>query len=168
MVDPRGAGGGLVPLSTLGQHTPGERGGGARRGGAPPSGPRQYGGTELTAVGERRRLPSSGRTTPVSAARPPASCFDWTFDGPVNRITQGKDTVVIQYGQMGLKRTVYMNLKDHPAGVQGQPGRPLDWAVGGRRAGGGYRRFLPGVLNAPVRHGTGCTWWSASRSTRRP
>ena len=41
--------------------------------------------------------------------------FDWTFDGPVNRITQNKDSIVIEYGQFGLKRTVYMNLKEHPA-----------------------------------------------------
>jgi hypothetical protein len=40
--------------------------------------------------------------------------FDWTFDGPVNRITQNKDTIVIQYGQLNLKRTVYMNMKTHP------------------------------------------------------
>ena len=28
--------------------------------------------------------------------------FDWTFDGPVNRITQNKDTIELLYGQMGL------------------------------------------------------------------
>jgi len=79
--------------------------------------------------------------------------FDWTFDGPVNRITQNKDTIVIQYGQMGLKRTVHMNLKSHPATVKPS------------RAGHSIGRwegdtlvvdtvgFLPGVLNAPVRHG---------------
>ena len=44
--------------------------------------------------------------------------FDWTFDGPVNRITQNKDTIVIEYGQMNLKRTVYMNQKTHPANVK--------------------------------------------------
>src|SRR5262249_45327828 len=55
MVDPRGAGGGLVPLGTLNQYQPGERrgGGGGRRRGAP-AGPRLYGGTELTDAGQPR------------------------------------------------------------------------------------------------------------------
>jgi hypothetical protein len=44
--------------------------------------------------------------------------FDWTFAGPVNRITQNKDPIVIEYRQFGLERTVYMNLKDHPAAVK--------------------------------------------------
>ena len=78
--------------------------------------------------------------------------FDWTFDGPVNRITQNKDTIVIEYGQRNLKRTVYMNMKTHPDNV-----KPT-------RAGHSIGRwendvlvvdtvgFLPGVLNAPVRH----------------
>ena len=78
--------------------------------------------------------------------------FDWTFDGPVNRITQNKDTIVIQYGQMDLRRTVYMNVKTHPENI-----KPT-------RAGHSIGRwdgdvlvvdtvgFEPGVLNAPVRH----------------
>ena len=44
--------------------------------------------------------------------------FDWTFDGPVNRITQNRDTIVIEYGQLNLKRTVHMNMKSHPANVK--------------------------------------------------
>jgi hypothetical protein len=70
----------------------------------------------------------------------------------VNRITQNKDTIVFEYGQMGLKRTIYMNLKEHPANT-----KPT-------RAGHSIGRwendvlvvdtvgFLPGVLSAPVRH----------------
>ena len=79
--------------------------------------------------------------------------FDWTFDGPVNRITQNKDTIVLQYGQMDLKRTIYMNQKDHPASVRpSRAGHSI-----GRWEGDvlvvDTVRFLPGVLNAPVRHG---------------
>jgi hypothetical protein len=44
--------------------------------------------------------------------------FDWTFDGPVNRITQNKDTILLLYGQMGLKRTIAMNMKEHPANIK--------------------------------------------------
>jgi hypothetical protein len=79
--------------------------------------------------------------------------FDWAFDGPVNRIAQNKDTIVIQYGQLGFTRTVHMNLKAHPAGIKPS------------RAGHSIGRwendvlvvdtvgFLPGVLSPPVLHG---------------
>jgi hypothetical protein len=42
--------------------------------------------------------------------------FDWVFDGPINRITQTKDTITMEYGR-GLKRTIHMGMKSHPANV---------------------------------------------------
>ena len=153
MVDPRGAGGGLVPLSTIATAKPGERGGGARRGGGPPAGPRLYGGTELTALGEKAATEFKREDNPRFSCQTTSITFDWTFDGPVNRITQNKDTIVLQYGQMDLKRTIYMNQKDHPASVRpSRAGHSI-----GRWEGDvlvvDTARFLPGVLNAPVRHG---------------
>ena len=162
MVDPRGAGGGLVPLSTIGQYDSGQRargggGGGARPGGAgrgAPAGPRLYGGTQLTALGEAQAASFGQADNPRFRCETTSILFDWTFDGPVNRITQNKDTVVIEYGQRNLKRTVYMNMTAHPANVKPS------------RAGHSIGRwdndvlvvdtvaFLPGVLNAPVRHGS--------------
>src|SRR5215469_18402235 len=52
MVNPKGTGGGLVPLNQLPEYDSGERKGsaGARRG---PPGPRLYGGTELTDAGTK-------------------------------------------------------------------------------------------------------------------
>ena len=156
MADPRGTGGGLVPLSQLETAKPGERrggGGGARRGGGPPPGPRLYGGTELTTMGEQAAAKFVRDDNPRFRCETTSIIFDWAFDGPVNRITQNNDTIVIQYGQMDLRRTVYMNMKTHPVNV-----KPT-------RAGHSIGRwegdvlivdtvgFLPGVLNAPVRHG---------------
>jgi hypothetical protein len=155
MADPRGTGGGLVPLSQLETARPAQRGGGggARRGGGPPAGPRLYGGTELTAMGEQAAATFVRDDNPRFRCETTSIIFDWTFDGPVNRITQNKDNIVIQYGQMDLRRTVYMNMKAHPANA-----KPT-------RAGHSIGRwegdvlivdtvgFLPGVLNAPVRHG---------------
>jgi hypothetical protein len=153
MVDPRGSGGGLVPLSTVATAKPGERGGGARRGGGPPAGPRLYGGTELTPLGEKAAAEFKREDNPRFSCQTTSITFDWTFDGPVNRITQNKDTIVLQYGQMDLKRTIYMNQKDHPANVRpSRAGHSI-----GRWEGDvlvvDTVRFLPGVLNAPVRHG---------------
>ena len=156
MADPRGTGGGLVPLSQLETVKPGERrggGGGARRGGGPPPGPRLYGGTELTPLGEQAATKFTRADNPRFRCETTSIVFDWTFDGPVNRITQNKDNIVIEYGQMDLRRTVHMSMKTHPANV-----KPT-------RAGHSIGRwegdtlvvdtvaFEPGVLNAPVRHG---------------
>ena len=159
MADPRGVGGGLVPLSTVGTYKPGERqggagGGNAARGGGrgAAAGPRLYGGTELTPEGEQQAAKFTRDDNPRFQCLTTSILFDWTFDGPVNRITQNRDTIEIQYGQMNLKRTVYMNQKTHPATVKPS------------RAGHSIGRwegdtlvvdtvgFLPGVLNAPVRH----------------
>jgi hypothetical protein len=155
MADPRGTGGGLVPLSQLEQIKPGERrgGGGGRRGAGPPAGPRLYGGTELTTLGEQAAAKFTRDDNPRFRCETTSIIFDWTFDGPVNRITQNKDTIVIQYGQMDLRRTIHMNVKTHPANVKpSRAGHSIGrWegdvlvvdSVG----------FQPGVLSAPVRHG---------------
>jgi hypothetical protein len=156
MADPRGTGGGLVPLSDLEKTKPGERrggGGGARRGGGPPPGPRLYGGTELTALGEQAAAKFTRDDNPRFRCETTSIVFDWTFDGPVNRITQNKDTILIQYGQMDLRRTVYMNMKTHPANIKpSRAGHSI-----GRWEGDvlvvDTVAFQPGVLNAPVRHG---------------
>jgi uncharacterized protein DUF6152 len=157
MADPRGTGGGLVPLSTLKTIDeaggPRRGGGGAGRGrGAAATGPRLYGGTELTEQGTKEAAAFQRSDNPRFSCQTTSILFDWTFDGPVNRITQNRDNIVIQYGQMGLKRTVDMKAKTHPANA-----KPT-------RAGHSIGRwendvlivdtvaFLPGVLNAPVRH----------------
>ena len=154
MVDPRGTGGGLVRLSQLSEFKPGERrgGGGAGRGRGAATGPRLYGGTELTALGEQMAASFKREDNPRFRCETTSIVFDWTFDGPVNRITQNKDTILLQYGQMGLKRTIYTNMKEHPSNI-----KPT-------RAGHSIGRwegdvlvvetvgFMPGVLNGPVRH----------------
>jgi hypothetical protein len=158
MADPRGVGGGLVPLGRIGQAAqpaaPRAGGGGAPRGGGRGAGgPRQYGGTELTELGNSMATAFDGqKDNPRFQCQTTSIIFDWTFDGPVNRITQNRDTIVIEYGQFNLKRTVHMNLKAHPANL-----RPS-------RAGHSIGRwdgdtlvvdtvgFSPGVLSAPVRH----------------
>ena len=157
MADPRGVGGGLVPLSTVNQVKPGERqaragGAGAGRGAGRAAGPRLYGGTELTPEGEQQAAKFTRDDNPRFKCLTTSILFDWTFDGPVNRITQNRDNIVIQYGQMDLKRTVYMNQKTHPANVKpSRAGHSI-----GRWEGDTLVvdtvAFLPGVLNAPVRH----------------
>ncbi len=153
MVDPRGAGGGLVPLSTVSQahaRRPRGRGASGRRTAQRPALVRWHG---ADAAGEQAAAAFKREDNPRFRCLTTSILFDWTFDGPVNRITQKKDAIVIQYGQMGLKRTVYMDQKDHPASVKAsRAGHSI-----GRWEGDvlvvDTARFLPGVLNAPVRHG---------------
>ena len=159
MADPRGVGGGLIPLSEVEEarasgRAGGAAGGGGRggRAGGAPAGPRLYGGTELTERGEKEAAAFTQQDNPRFRCETTSILFDWTFDGPVNRITQNRDAIVLQYGQMNLRRTIFMNQRTHPANV-----RPS-------RAGHSIGRwendvlvvdtvgFLPGVLNAPVRH----------------
>jgi len=156
MANPRGTGGGLVPLGNLQQIDaaggPPARGGGGGRRGAPPAGPRLYGGTELTDAGTEAAAKFTQQDNPRFRCETTSIIFDWTFDGPVNRITQKKDEIEILYGQMGLKRTIHMNVKDHPASVKPtRAGHSI-----GRWDGDvlvvDTARFLPGVLNGTVRH----------------
>jgi hypothetical protein len=166
MRDPRGVGGGLQRLSTIGER-PAETPPQARAGGAAPAagrgaapgrgrgagGPRMFNGAELTERAIKEADAMTQADNPRFKCETTSIIFDWTFDGPVNRITQNRNDIVIEYGQMNLKRTVYMNLKQHPANI-----KPT-------RAGHSIGRwegdtlivdtvgFLPGVLNGTTRHG---------------
>ena len=155
MANPRGTGGGLVPLGDLPKIDaaggPQARGGGGGRRGAP-TGPRLYGGTELTEAGTEAAARFQQQDNPRFHCETTSILFDWTFDGAVNRITQKKDTIELLYGQMGLKRTIYMNMKDHPATVK--PTR-AGHSIGhwdGDVLVVDTARFLPGVLNGTVRN----------------
>ena len=168
MRDPRGVGGGLVPLSTVGERpdtqpqaaaAPAAARGGAARGGAGggrgrgAGGPRMFNGAELTERAIKEADAMTQADNPRFKCETTSILFDWTFDGPVNRITQNRDTIVIEYGQLNLRRTVFMNMKQHPANV-----KPT-------RAGHSIGRwegdtlvvdtvgFLPGILNGNTRHG---------------
>ena len=78
--------------------------------------------------------------------------FDWTFDGPVNRITQSDDVLTIEYGQPGLKRTVNLDAA-HPAVIE--PSR-VGHSIGhweGDVLVVDTVGFLPGMLGTEFAHG---------------
>ena len=154
MTDPRGRGGALVPLSTVDDFEPGEgRIGGFPGTGGGGGGPRTIRGATLTPLGEQAASEFGMfevEDNPRLRCETTSIIFDWSFDGPINRITQNDETIVIQYGQLGLTRTVHMNLAEHPA------------AIAPSRAGHSIGRweddvlvvdtvgFAPGVLSPPV------------------
>jgi hypothetical protein len=128
MTDPKGLNGTLVPLSQVGKYAPG----------GVPEGQREIPGARGTAEANAGGLPLS-RPAPRAAValtdagkaamdklaalpRAERSCMqgsivsDWGGEG-VNRITQSADTIKLQYGRLGLERTIYMKLASHPANV---------------------------------------------------
>ena len=114
MTDPRGRGGALVPLSEVANYAAGERS---------DENARQYRtrDVELTAAGKEAAdafQMYSSADNPRMRCETTSIIFDWTFDGPVNRITQSGDTITLQYGQLGFTRTIHMNETVHPANVQ--------------------------------------------------
>ena len=152
MTDPRGRGGALVPLSTVDKYKPGEgRIGGARGGGR--GGPRVIQGAELTPLGEKEAEQFAvlfSKNNPRMRCETTSIIFDWAFDGPVNRITQNRDTIVLQYGQLGFTRTIHMNVKTHPPNIKA--------SRGGHSIGRWEKDvlivdtigFAPGVLSPPI------------------
>jgi hypothetical protein len=54
---------------------------------------------------------------PRLRCRPTSIIFDWVFDGAVNRITQEKDRIVINYGLYSFERVIHMNMNAHPAAI---------------------------------------------------
>jgi hypothetical protein len=151
MANARGTGGGLVPLDKLTDYKPGDRPA-IPFTGAPGTGPRRYGGTELTEAGEKAAKEFKREDNPRFRCETTSIVFDWTFDGPVNRITQNKDVIVLEYGQLGLKRTIYMNLKEHPRNVKpSRAGHSIGHWEGDTLVVDTVG-FLPGFLNTPVRN----------------
>jgi hypothetical protein len=168
MANPRGTGGGLVALGQLPEfdrarneaaaaggaapaRAPGAPGGPGGPGAAP-AGPRLSGGTALTAEGERAAAAFAREDNPRFSCETTSIIFDWTFDGPVNRIEQTDAAITLRYGQMGLERTIHMNADARPANVA--PSR-AGYSVGRWEDDVlvvETTNFLPGVLNAPVRH----------------
>ena len=146
MTDPRGQIGTLVPLSQVDEIRAGgdlqargaipgarnteqaqaaQRAAAAARGAAAADTPNRGGGPAGRggAAGGR-----GGAATNLTAARPVTdryamSCVfrsvvsEWGGE-PVNRVTQRGDTITIQYGRLGVTRTIHMNLTEHPKTIE--------------------------------------------------
>jgi hypothetical protein len=59
----------------------------------------------------------SPKDNPRLRCRPTSILLDWVFDGAVNRVTQEKDRIVINYGLYSFERVIHMDSKEHPANV---------------------------------------------------
>ncbi len=109
----------------------------------------------LTARGEREASEFeqwSVEDNPRLRCEPTSIIFDWVHDGPVNRVRQEGDRIVINYGLYSNERVIDMNMTEHPASIEPtfhghSIGHWEDDALVVDTIG-----FAPGVIAPPVRH----------------
>lgn len=161
MTDPKGQSGTLVPLSAAKQYAPGE----VPAGQQPIPGARNSSQTttafefrppvELTDVGKKaaENFNMFSAQNPRMRCEPTSILFDWAYDAAVNRITQTETTITLEYGQYGLKRTIYLDGRSHPTtATASRAGHSIGkWE--GDTLTVDTVGFEPGVLSAPVLHG---------------
>ena len=163
MTDPKGRDGTLVPLSQAANFEPG----GVPEGQSEIPGAR---GTREAAEGRDAfarpqrppvvALTDAGQVAMLALLEIPRaerSCMtgsilsDWGGE-PVNRVIQGADTITLQYGLLGLERTIHMRMTIHPRRIEpSRAGHSIGWwdndvlvvdTVG----------FLPGTLTRTTPH----------------
>ncbi len=146
MTDPKGRSGALVPVSKVGEYKPGEgptpgANTGARR-------PRvTYTEAGQKAADSFRNF--SQEDNPRMRCETTSILFDWTFDGPIDRITQTHDTITLQYGQLGFTRTIHMNA-EHPAQIEPSRAGHSTGKWDGDTLVVDTIGFAPGVLSPPI------------------
>ena len=114
MTDPRGLSGSLVPLSEAGGaevvEGPLITGEAARR--------LFVARVEFTEAGRAASVNMRENVNPAMRCEPISLLVDWTYDAPVNRITQNEDTIVLEYGKFDYTRAIHLNVAEHPAGLE--------------------------------------------------
>jgi hypothetical protein len=94
----------------------------------------------------------SPEDNPRLRCRPTSILLDWVFDGPVNRIAQERDRIVINYGLFSFERVIHMDQREHPKSLTpSYAGHSI-----GRWEGDvlvvDTVGFAPGVIAPPVRN----------------
>ena len=123
MSDPRGVGGSLVPLHEAEAVEAETRSTGPGRAADVPliSGDAVQrlfiGSVGLTPAGEAAQEAARNETNPAMRCEPISILMDWTYDSPVDRITQTADEIVLEYGKYDYKRTIHLNETEHPADI---------------------------------------------------
>ncbi|MDX1562347.1 MAG: DUF6152 family protein, partial [Gammaproteobacteria bacterium] len=124
MSDPRGVFGSLVPLSQAAGEAQDDAGDDAnRRAGVPLIAPEAasrlfIGSVELTAAGRAAAERAQADVNPAWRCEPISILMDWSYDAPVNRITQTADTIVLEYGKFDYARTIHLDRDAHPADLE--------------------------------------------------
>jgi hypothetical protein len=121
MTDPRGQSGSLVPLSAAGAAA---NAAAAEPDAAPPliageAARRLFvARVALSEAGRQAAERMQQTVNPAMSCEPISVLVDWSYDSPVNRITQNADTILLEYGKFNYARTIQMNVATHPAGLE--------------------------------------------------
>jgi hypothetical protein len=165
MTDSQGRDGTLVPLSQVGNF---EKGGvpqgqreiaGAR--GTPEAAagltgatrprPPPFTAVDLTDAGKAAMQPLLDIPRAVRSCMQGSIVSDWGGE-PVNRIAQSADSIKLEYGRLGLERTIHMGQRTHPATVEPtRSGHSVGWWDGDVLVVDTIG-FLPGVLTGTTPH----------------
>ena len=131
MTDPRGLSGTLVPLGVADQFAPGELPEGGRAFQGSRGTPESFSDDPLATTWKRPSmlpLTEAGKAAIAgfdggSTDNPRLNCettnilFDWSFDNPINRISQNENEIKLVYGLMNLERTIHLDQRDFPANL---------------------------------------------------
>ena len=89
---------------------------------------------------------------PRLRCEPTSIILDWVHDGPVNRVVQEKDRIVINYGLVSYERVIHMNMDAHPANLTPSPAGHSIGKWEGDVLVVDTVGFEPGVIVPPLRH----------------
>jgi len=124
MADPRGVHGALVPLSDAqaaeapaGPASPGRRPDESLM--SPEAASRLFTGrVPLTPAGEAAAAAAAAAPNPGLRCEPIGIVMDWSYDSPVNRISQDERTITLEYGKFDFARTIHLDRTEHPADLE--------------------------------------------------
>jgi hypothetical protein len=118
MADPRGVNGALVPLSEA-QAGAGNAASAAPTGVVPLFSPEAasrlfIGRVPLTEAGQAAATAAAAEPNPAMRCEPIGILVDWSYDSPVNRITQDEKSIKLEYGKFDYARTIHLDQTAHP------------------------------------------------------
>ncbi len=122
MADPRGVNGALVPLSEAqaagaADATPTPQGVVPLF--SPEAASRLFiGRVPLTEAGQAAATAAAAEPNPAMRCEPISIVVDWSYDSPVNRITQDEKTIKLEYGKFDYTRTIHLDQTAHPQNLE--------------------------------------------------
>jgi hypothetical protein len=122
MADPRGVNGALVPLSEAqagAANTAPSSSNGVVPLFSPAAASRLFiGRVPLTDAGQAAATAAAAQPNPSMRCEPIGILQDWSYDSPVNRITQDEKTIKLEYGKFDYARTIHLDQSAHPANLE--------------------------------------------------